>query len=73
MLSQHDIESLRRSAAMAPLSPSHVSDLLDTCAKLSRERAAIAEVLTELPTSFASVRDSLNQLQRLINAPDTNG
>jgi hypothetical protein len=33
---------------------------------MARERQAIAEVLVDLPTSFAEVRKALNQLQQIV-------
>jgi hypothetical protein len=66
VLSVHEIESLRRSNAMAPLSQSHVRELIDACAEMARERQAIADVLVDLPTSFAEVRTALNQLQQIV-------
>ena len=51
---------------MAPLSQSHVRELIDACAEMARERQAIAEVLVDLPTSFAEVRKALNQLQQIV-------
>jgi hypothetical protein len=62
MLKSHEIESLRRSQAMAPLSVSHVNQLLDSCADMARERAAIVEILSSLPDSFGEVRKALNEL-----------
>jgi hypothetical protein len=66
MLSVHEIESLRRSNAMAPLSQSHVGELIDSCAEMARERQAMAAVLADLPMSFAAVRTALNELQRIV-------
>jgi hypothetical protein len=66
MLSSYEIESLRRSNAMAPLSQSHVGELLDSCAQMAKERAAIVAVLADLPDSFAAVRAALNQLQQIV-------
>ena len=66
MLSLHDLESLRRSNAMAPLSPSSVSELIETCTKMAKERAEIRAILTELPGSFGDVRTALNRLQRIV-------
>jgi hypothetical protein len=51
---------------MAPLAPSHVTELIETCAQLTRERAEIAAVLDDLPDSFAAVRAALNRLHRLV-------
>jgi hypothetical protein len=67
MLSSHEIESLRRSQAMSPLSTRHVNQLLDTCAEMARERTAIAELLASLPESFGEVRKALNELQRIVS------
>ena len=66
MLAVHEIESLRRSAAMAPLAPSHVLELLDTADRLARERAAIAEVLNNLPATVNELRAALNRLAAII-------
>ena len=49
MLAVHEIEILRRSAAMASLSPPDVADLLGNAARFARERRQIAEVLETLP------------------------
>ena len=66
MLAPHEIESMRRSHAMAPLSQSHVVELIDTCVELSRERQKIAAVVAELPNSFSEVRAALNELHRIL-------
>ncbi len=58
---------MRRSHAMAPLSRSHVDELLESCAAMARERAVMAAVLAELPQSFAAVREALNGLHRLLD------
>lgn len=67
MFNAHDLESLRRSHAMAPLSPATVAQLLNTCQQLTRERAQIAAVLADLPDSVAALRQALNRLHRLIS------
>jgi hypothetical protein len=51
---------------MAPLSQSHVAELLESCAQMARERSAIAAILADLPDSFGAVREALNQLQRIV-------
>lgn len=66
MLASNEIESLQRSNAMAPLSQSHLQELLDSCAAMARERQAIVAVLADLPLSFAEVRKALNQLQQIV-------
>lgn len=66
MLRPHEIESMRRSHAMAPLSPSHVAELIETCAQLTREREQIARILSGLPESFSELRAALNELHRIL-------
>jgi hypothetical protein len=66
MLSKHEIEGLRRPNAMAPLSPSHVEDLLESCTVMANERVAIRAVLGQLSTPFGDVRQALNELQRIV-------
>jgi hypothetical protein len=68
MLQSHEIESLRRSHAMAPLSAEHVGDLIDSCAQMAREREAIHAVLTGLASPFGDVRKALNDLQRIVSS-----
>ena len=50
VLTTHDIEELRRSAAMAPLSKNETLRVLDETDRLLRERAEIARLLVDLPT-----------------------
>lgn len=66
MLSASDLENMMRSAAMAPLSKDETYRLIESYRELMHERARIAAVLAELPTSWASVRAALNELQRLV-------
>jgi hypothetical protein len=66
MLAPHEIESLRRSHAMAPLGPADVTTLLETCAELARRQAAVVEVLDGLPASFSAVRSALNRLHDIV-------
>jgi hypothetical protein len=66
MLTTHDIEGLRRSAAMAPLSKNEALRVLDETDRLVRERAEIARLLADLPASFGAVRSTLNELQKLV-------
>lgn len=53
---------------MAPLSPTHVTELIETCALLAKEREQIAAVVAGLPDSFSEVRAALNELHRLLAA-----
>jgi hypothetical protein len=66
VLSVHEIESLRRTHAMAPLSPAAVAELIEWSARMVRQRAEMMAVLEELPASFAAVRSALNALQRIL-------
>ena len=66
MLTTHDIEGLRRSAAMAPLSQNETLRVLDETDRLVRERAEIARLLADLPKSFGAVRSTLNELQKMV-------
>lgn len=59
VLSVNEIGSMRRSNAMSRLSRSDVDALLESCAAMARERAAIVAVLSEL-SAFGAVRDALN-------------
>jgi hypothetical protein len=68
VLTIHDVESIRRSAAMAPMSQDEAFRVLEACDQLLRERARIAGVLAELPSSWAEVRRSLNELQAIVSA-----
>jgi outer membrane protein TolC len=51
---------------MSSLSIDDQRRLLDACAQMAQERAQIASVLAELPTSWRNVRAALNELQRLV-------
>jgi hypothetical protein len=66
MLTVHDLEVIRRSAAMAPLSRDEMTRLIDATVQLVRERSQIADVLGRLPASFGDVREALNELQRIV-------
>ena len=66
MLSKHEIEGLRRSNAMAPLSQSHVAELIESCVAMAVERDSVRTVLAELSSPFGDVRRALNDLQRIV-------
>ena len=66
MLTVGEIEIIRRSAAMARLSKDETFRVLEVCDRLVRERQQIAALLAHLPTSFGAVRDTLNELQRIV-------
>ena len=61
-----DVESIRRSAAMAPLSQDEAFRVLETCRQLLVERARIAALLADLPASWSSVRNVLNEVQAIV-------
>jgi hypothetical protein len=69
VLSVHELENMRRSAAMSSLSIDDQRRLLDECAQMAQERVRIAAVLAELPTSWRNVRAALNELRRLVGEP----
>jgi hypothetical protein len=64
-LSVEEIEGLRRSQAMAPLSASHVEQLLETAGELARRQREIDKVLASLGTRWPGVRAALNELAKL--------
>jgi hypothetical protein len=66
MLTINDVEGIRRSAAMAPLSSDEAFRVLATCDQLLRERARIAAVMADLPASWSQVRKVLNELQAIV-------
>lgn len=67
MLTVEEVEALRRSHAMAPLSRATVDELLVACAEAARERRAIRDALAELPGSVAELRRALNHLHRIVS------
>ena len=66
MLTTNDVESIRRSAAMAPLSQNEAFRVLEACSQLLAERSRIAALLADLPASWSSVRNVLNELQAIV-------
>jgi len=67
MMSRTEIEGLRRSAAMAPLSPDTVTQLLEACEQMAREREQIQLIVTsQLPPSWGAVRDALRRLSTIV-------
>jgi hypothetical protein len=61
-LKEHEIEEMRRSAAMAPLSAQRVTELLESHAGLSRDWSEIEGVLQRLGPAWAELRSILNEL-----------
>ena len=66
MMSLVEIESMRRSAAMSPLSLDDQRRLLSACAEMAKERERIAAALGQLPSSWQQVRKVLNELHRIL-------
>ena len=66
VLTVHELQSIRRSAAMAPLSPAEVERVVIACEVLLKERARIVQLLADLPASWTSVRKMLNELQSIV-------
>jgi hypothetical protein len=66
MLTINDVDAIRRSAAMAPLSSEEALRVLDACDQLLRERARLVATLADLPASWSNVRKVLNELQAIV-------
>jgi predicted component of type VI protein secretion system len=65
-LRREDLESLLRSAAMAPLSYHQVQRLIEELRDLLDERAELERLLGELGPSWSDTRRVLNQLHRVL-------
>jgi hypothetical protein len=63
-----ELEITRRSAAMAPLSPTAVNQLLEEMQHLLVERQRLSAIVTNLPPTMGSLRDALNELHRVLSA-----
>lgn len=68
VLTVNDVDAIRRSAAMAPLSADEAYRVLEACDQLLRERARITEALAVLPASWGQVRKVLNELQAIVGS-----
>lgn len=68
VLKSHEVESLRRSQALAPLSPGHVHELIESCDQMAREREAILRILSTLPANWLEVRKALNELHQIVSS-----
>jgi hypothetical protein len=66
VLTVHELENIRRSAAMAPLSRDETARLIAEIERLVAERQQITNLLADLPSSFGAVRRTLNELQRVV-------
>jgi hypothetical protein len=62
-----ELEITRRSAAMAPLSPLAVNQLLADMQQLLLERERITAIVANLPPTMGSLREPLNELHRVVS------
>ncbi|MCU1504369.1 MAG: hypothetical protein JWM12_3723 [Ilumatobacteraceae bacterium] len=65
-LTVEQVENIRRSAAMAPLSRGEVDRLIESCADMALERRQIAGILAQLPANFGKVREALTHLRQIV-------
>jgi len=63
------VESLKRSAAMAPLPTRQVSEVLEDLRELHHERDKIQRLLKELGPDWRRSRDLLNRIVALMAEP----
>ena len=64
---RHELEQLRRSAAMGSgLTPQNAQRLLDMVEALLEERAEVRQLLEQLGPPWRNARDTLNRLSRLV-------
>ena len=67
MLKLHEVESIRRSLAMAPTLPEpQIRALVETCEQLLGERVRIERLLMELGPSWNGARKTLNELAKIL-------
>jgi len=64
--SSTELESIRRSAAMAPLPTRQIAELLDGYVAVLREREQVRRLLAELGPNWRGARVVLNQLSELM-------
>ena len=62
-----ELEITRRSAAMAPLSPTAVNQLLEDMQRLLSSVNRITAIVANLPPAIGSLRESLNELHRVVS------
>jgi hypothetical protein len=65
-MQRSELEILRRSAAMAPLSSAHVERLIGEIDRLLEERERLRTIVDGLSPSFGDVRTSLNEIAKLL-------
>jgi hypothetical protein len=62
-----ELEITRRSAAMAPLSPTAVNQLLEEMQRLLVERQRVSAIVANLPPTIGALRESLNELHKMLS------
>jgi len=65
-IDRHELTSLQRSAAMAPLSRDHIDRLFRELERLLDEREQLRAIVDGLGPSFGDVRQSLNDIAKLL-------
>ena len=65
-LKEREIEGMRRSAAMAPLPPQRVNELLDSHAELSHDWAEVEALLKRLGRAWTELRSLLNEINAVL-------
>jgi hypothetical protein len=69
VVGSEEVDGMRRSLAIGgSLTRADVERLLDTCAALLAQQAAMIEVLGRLGPSFRETRAALNELARIVEA-----
>jgi hypothetical protein len=68
-MSPEELDHMRRSLAIGgSLTGADAEQLLNACASLLAERAAIARILDELGPSWTRARRALNELSKIVGA-----
>jgi hypothetical protein len=66
-VTKNELPSLRQSVGAAPLTSLQAVRLIDTVQVLLEEREAIAQLLLgDLPSSLRELRDTLNEMARIV-------
>jgi hypothetical protein len=65
-LQGYEIEGMARSAAMAPLAPQRVAELLESYGEMSKEWAEVEGLPQRLGPAWAELRSLLNELNGVL-------
>jgi hypothetical protein len=65
-LNEHEVEGMRRSAAMAALPAQRIAELLESHTGLSHDWAEVEGLLRRLGPAWAELRSILNELNGLM-------